>query len=261
MYTSIRGRTLVVSSTYKFLKSLRQRKINVDVNDLVKYKEGLTNLVKEKHISNIIHNYKLQMDNIPFLIVRDLCEILTLYDAFEMYYQFNVPLDEEYVNNLNKQFCKVPYIPKKLKAQIANDKLELLKRFQDPNMEIDAREHLILFRSLVLKFFLQDTKCRENLFKIQNIYLEKKGTHFKKYQIFNKKSLKKGTYYQPFVDLILKFYFHNKLYYETMTDILPIIGYKNHIPVFNPELFGLSKQCYSLQQLKMVNITYMRRFA
>ena len=62
MYTNIRGRTLVVSSTYKFFKSFRQQKINVDVNDLVKYKEGLTNLVKEKHISNIIHNYKLQMD-------------------------------------------------------------------------------------------------------------------------------------------------------------------------------------------------------
>jgi hypothetical protein len=261
MYTSIRGRTLVVSSTYKFLKSFKHRKINIDINDLVKYKEELTNLVKEKHISNIIHNYKLQMDNIPFLILRDLCETLTLYDAFENYYDFNVLLDEEYVKNLNKQFCKVSYIPKKIKAQIVNDKLELLKRFQDPNMVIDAREHLILFRALVLKFFLQDSQCRENLFKIQDIYVEKKRTHFKKYQIFNKKSLKKGTYYQPFVDQILKFYFHNKLYYETMTDILPIIGYKNHIPVLNPELFGLSKQCYSLRELKLINITYMMRFA
>jgi len=116
MYTNIRGRTLVVSSTYKFFKSFRQQKINVDVNDLVKYKEGLTNLVKEKHISNIIHNYKLQMDNIPFLILRDLCETLSLYDAFEMYYEFDVPLDEEWVKNLNKQFCKILYIPKKLKG-------------------------------------------------------------------------------------------------------------------------------------------------
>ena len=41
MYTNIRGRTLVVSSTYKFLKSLRHRKINVDINDLVKYKRKL----------------------------------------------------------------------------------------------------------------------------------------------------------------------------------------------------------------------------
>ena len=256
MYTNIRGRTLVVNRTYKFFKSLRYRHINVDIREFKSYKNKLTNHIKEKHISNIIDDYKLQMDNIPFLILRDLCETLSLYDIFEQYYQLSERLDEEYVKNLNRKFCKVPYIPKKLKAVLANDKLELLRKFQDPNLEIDAREHLILFRSLIIKFFLKDKICRENLFKIQHIYLEQNTTHFKKYEIFNKKNLKKGTYYQPFVNKILKFYFHNKLYFDTMSDILPIIGYKNEIPVFDPNLFGLSKTFYPLRTLKMINVQY-----
>ena len=65
-----------------------------------------------------------------------------------------------------------------------------------------------------------------------------------------------GTYYQPFVNKILKFYFHNKLYFDTMSDILPIIGYKNEIPVFDPNLFGLSKTFYPLRTLKMINVQY-----
>jgi hypothetical protein len=41
-----------------------------------------------------------------------------------------------------------------------------------------------------------------------------------------------------------------------MSDILPIIGYKNEIPVFDPNLFGLSKTFYPLRTLKMINVQY-----
>ena len=262
MYYRYRGRTLVVSRICSFFNCLKNRIIKIDIDDLSKYKTKITQHVKEKYVSDMIHNYKLQMDNIPFFVLRDLCETLTLYDAFEIYYELDEPIDKDYVKMLNRKLSKVSYIPKKIRAQIANDKLDLLKLFQTPNNEMDAREILTVFRALVLRFFLQDIECRENLFKIKYIYIGKRN-YFKKYSIFSKKHLNKKNrdiYYQDFVCKILKFYFHNKLYYETRTNILPIIGYKNNIPIFDPKLISLDTPTYSFRTLQIINTTYMALF-
>ena len=74
MYTRYRGRTLVVSHICCFLSNL---KIKIDIDDLSKYKTKITQYVKEKYVSDMIHNYKLQMDNIPFFVLRDLCKTLS----------------------------------------------------------------------------------------------------------------------------------------------------------------------------------------
>ena len=51
--------------------------------------------------------------------------------------------------------------------------------------------------------------------------------------------IKRGYYYQPLINQILKFYFHNKLYYDPRQEFLPIIGWKNNIPVLDPAMYGI----------------------
>ena len=259
MYYRYRGRTLVVSRICSFFSNLKNRKIKIDIDDLSKYKTKITQYVKEKYVSDMIHNYKLQMDNIPFYVLRDLCETLSLYDIFEQYYQLSERIDEDFIKKLNRRLNQATYIPKKLRAQVANDQLELLKLMEIQGNEVDPREHLTLVRALIMKFFLKDSTLKENLFKMQYVYIEK-GDYYKKCKIYSKKNLKNNCHYQLFIDQLLKFYFHNKLYYETRSNILPIIGYKNNIPIFDPKLMSLNKYMYSLSVLKLTNISYMSLF-
>ena len=77
MYYRYRGRTLVVNRICSFFNCLKNRIIKIDIDDLSKYKTKITQHVKEKYVSDMIHNYKLQMDNIPFFVLRDLCKTLS----------------------------------------------------------------------------------------------------------------------------------------------------------------------------------------
>ena len=236
--------TYLNNKVSRFLNSFGNKNITINVNDFSKYKVNFTEKVKEKYISDIIHNYKLRMDNIPFNVLRDLCEILTMYDVFEQYYEHE-RFTKDYVKKINCRLNQVKYIPRKIKAQIINDKFELLKLMEIPDGEVDPSEHLILYRALIMKFFLRDKTLKENLLKIQYVYIEIDNYNlkysFQKHKIYNKKNfkIKRGYYYQPLINQILKFYFHNKLYYDPRQEFLPIIGWKNNIPVLDPAMYGI----------------------
>jgi hypothetical protein len=69
--------------------------------------------------------------------------------------------------------------------------------------------------------------------------------------------LKKRNFYQSIVYQILMFYFHNNLYYENKREMkLPIIGYKNNIPVLNPKFFNFQEGYSFTRQLirNLVNL-------
>ena len=231
------------------VKKIRSRNIKIDINEFSSYKKKLTEKVKEKSISNIIDNFKHEMDTISYNVIKNLAEILILYNEFEYFYEYLEPMTENDLKTLNERLNQVDFIPKKIKAKIIRDKIELLKVMQRPGYEISPREHLTFYRKIIMNYFLQDENLKKSLSAMKYVYI-KKNNRFVKRQTYRDRNLKRGNYFQQIVNQILEFYFHNKIFYENKRKItIAIIGYENNIPVLNPKFFKIKKERYLIEIL------------
>jgi len=61
---------------------INDRSIKIDIAEFESHERKITEKVKEVGISNIIDDFKHEMDNISYDIIKNLAEILTLYDEF-----------------------------------------------------------------------------------------------------------------------------------------------------------------------------------
>ncbi len=253
------------------VKKIKQRNIKIDITEFDCHKRKIIEEVKEEGISNMISDFILKIDNIPYNIIINLCDILTLYDELEFYYIFSERITQDYLKTLNQRLKQVVFLPRKIKKNIINDISELFRMMSAPGYEIDIKEDLILYRENIMHYFLQNKNLKNNLLKIKYVYICTKidNNNFKKFQIFNNKNLKfqKNDFYQSLINKILNFYYHNNLYfnhnnlyYESKHQISPIIGYKNNIPVFNPKYLCNLKYQYSLDTLKLIHINYISLF-
>tara|TARA_B100002049_G_scaffold230835_1_gene208059 strand:+ start:1065 stop:1838 length:774 start_codon:yes stop_codon:yes gene_type:complete len=248
------------------VKKIKQRNIKIDITEFECHKrkiiEEVKNEVKEKGISNMISDFMLKIDNIPYNIIINLCDILTLYDELEFYYAER--MTQDYLKTLNQRLKQVDFLPRKIKKTLINDFSELFRMMSATGYEIDVKEDLILYREIIMYYFLQNKNLKNNLLKIKYVYICTKidNNNFKKFQIFNNKNLKfeKDDLYQSLINKILKFYYNNNLYYESKQQILPIIGYKNNIPVCNPKYLSNYKYRYSFDTLKLIHINYISLF-
>jgi len=229
---------------YSYLNSkvtkIRGKNIRIDINEFSSYKKIITEKVKEKCISNMIYNLKHEMDNMEYYIIKNLAEILILYDEFEYFYESPIPQEfEDDLKKLNKRLIQVAFIPKKIKAEIIRDKFELLSIMQIHGYEVNSSKYLIFYREIIMYYFLQDENLKKSLSRMKYVYI-KKDNKFVRQQIYCNRNLKKKNHFQPIIEQVLRFYFFNKLYYENKIKI-PVIGYKNNIPVLNPKFFKLEK--------------------
>lgn len=229
------------------------RNIKIDITEFEYHKKEITQHVEEKGIANIINDYKQEMDNIPYITIKNLAEILTLYDELENFYEFLEQPSEEDFNKLNKTVKQISFIPKKVKANIINDMSELFKLMTTPGHEIDAREPLIYYREIIIYHFLENEDLKKSLSMMKYYYI-KKNNKFVKIQMYCNNDLKKGNFFQYIVYKILKFYYYNQLYFPNKHKIQqPIIGYKNNIPVLNPKFFEYQEK-YSFTKNLITNI-------
>ena len=239
-------------------KKIKQRNIKIDIAEFESHKKKITEKVKEKFITNIIDDLKHEMNNIPYYTIKNLAEILILYDDLEEFYQFAVPMTEEEFKEFNTKFKQVDFIPKKIKASILNDNSELFKMMITPGNEIDATEHLIYYREIIMYHFLENEDLKQSLSMMKYYYI-KKNNKFVKKQMYRNNDLKKGNYYQSIANKITEFYYYNNLYcdYDNTAHWLinkremklPIIGYKNNIPVLNPKFFNFQEKYSFTRQL------------
>ena len=237
---------------------INNHSIKIDIAEFESHKKKITEKVKEKFITNIIDDLKHEMNNISYYTIKNLAEILILYDDLEEFYQFAVPMTEEEFKEFNTKFKQVDFIPKKIKASILNDNSELFKMMIIPGNEIDAREHLIYYREIIMSHFLENEDLKQSLSMMKYYYI-KKNNKFVKKQMYHNNDLKKGNFYQSIVHQILMFYYHNNLYCDYDNTAawlinkremkLPIIGYKNNIPVLNPKFFNFQEKYSFTRQL------------
>lgn len=244
---------------------INNRSIKIDITEFESHKKKITEKVKEKFITNIIDDLKHEMNNIPYYTIKNLAEILILYDDLEEFYQFAEPMTEEEFKKFNTKFKQVDFIPKKIKASILNDNSELFKMMIIPGNEIDATEHLIYYREIIMSHFLENEDLKQSLSMMKYYYI-KKNNKFVKKQMYRNNDLKKGNYYQSIANKITEFYYYNNLYcdYDNTADWLinkremklPIIGYKNNIPVLNPKFFNFQEGYSFTRQLirNLVNL-------
>jgi len=193
------------------------------------------------------------MDNIPYNTIKNLAEILILYDDLELFYEFAEPITDEEFKEFNTKLKQVDFIPKKIKASIINDNSELFKMMITPGNEIDAREHLVYYREIIMYHFLENKYLKQSLSMMKYYYI-KKNNEFVKKQMYRNNDLKKKNYYQNIINKILIFYFFN-CYENNYRDKIkqPIIGYKNNIPVLNPKFFKFQEE-YSFLKNLFINI-------
>jgi len=235
---------------------INNRSIKIDIAEFESHKKKITEKVKEKYITNIIDDLKHEMNNIPFNTIKNLAEILILYDDLEQFYEFEEPITEKEFKEFNTKLKQVDFIPKKIKASIINDNSELFKMMTIPDHEIDAREYLVYYREIIMYHFLKNEDLKQSLSMMKYYYI-KKNNKFVKKQMYRNNDLKKGNFYQSIVHQILIFYFHNNLYYENKQEMkLPIIGYKNNIPVLNPKFFNFHEE-YSFTRQLFSSMRYM----
>jgi hypothetical protein len=220
---------------------INERSIKIEIAEFESHKKKITEKVKEKFVTNIIDDLKHEMNNIPYNTIKNLAEILILYDDLELFYEFSRAITEEEFKEFNTKLKQVDFIPKKIKASIINANSELFKMMITPGNEIDAREHLVYYREIIMYHFLENEDLKQSLSMMKYYYIKKKNKFVKK-QMYHNNDLKKGNYYQSIVYPILKFYYQNNLYYENKREMkLPIIGYKNNIPVLNPKFFNFQE--------------------
>jgi hypothetical protein len=228
---------------------INNRSIKIDIAEFESHKRKIKEKVKEEGISNIINNFKNDMDRIPYDDIKNLAEILTLYDEFECFSELQPQMTENDLKKLNKDLFQVDFIPKLVKATIIHDKTELFKHMLIH--DIDAREHLIYYREIIMHHFLENQNLKKSLSLLKYYYI-KKNNKFVRQQIYRLNDLKRGNFFQEIVSKILTFYFHNKLYYENKRKInAPIIGHKNNIPVLNPKFFAI-------REAKFFTFTYVK---
>ena len=247
------------------MKKIRGRNIRIDIGQFESHKKKITEKVKEKFITNIIDDLKHEMNNIPYYTIKNLAEILILYDDLEQFYQFARPMTEEEFKEFNTKLKQVDFIPKKIKASIINDNSELFKMMITPGNEIDAREYLVYYREIIMCHFLENENLKESLLMIKYYYI-KKNNKFVKIQTYCNNDLKKRNYYQSIANKIIEFYYYNNLYCDYDNTAawlvnkremkLPIIGYKNNIPVLNPKFFNFQEK-YSFTRQLFRNIRNM----
>ena len=169
--------------------------------------------------------------NNPRTLDVDLC----LYDELEIFYHLAAPTTENDIKKLNGKLKQVDFIPKKIKEYIINDIFKLFKLMTIPGNAIDVVEVLMYYRNIIMFHSLENENLKESLLMIKYYYI-KKNNKFVKIQTYCNNDLKKRNFYQSIIYKILKFYYHNNLYYKREMK-LPIIGYKNNIPVLNPKFF------------------------
>ena len=246
----------MISYLFNKGKKIRQHNIKIDITKLDCHKRKITEEVKEVGISNIIYDFKHEMDNISFNDIKNLAEILTLYDDLELFYEFNEQMTENDIKKLNKKLKQVDFIPREIKTRIINTILKLFKIMC--GNEIDIREYLISYRDIIMLHFLETKNLKESLSMMKYYYI-KKNNKFVKIQTYCNNDLKKGNDHQSIVNKIILFYYHNNLYcdYDNTADWLvnkremklPIIGYKNNIPVLNPNFFIFQENYSFFRQL------------
>ena len=234
---------------------INNRSIKIDIAEFESHKRKITEEVKEVGISNIIYDFKHQMDNIPYDVIKNLAEILILYDELENFYEYSEPITVNDIKKLNKKLKQVDFIPRKIKANIINEILKLFKMMIIPGNEIDPRESLVLYRDIIMLHFLENKNLKESLSMIKYYYI-KKNNKFVKIQTYCDNDLKN---YQRIINKILRFYYDNNLYcdYDNTANWLinkremklAIIGYKNNIPVLNPKFFKFVKRYSFYRQL------------
>jgi len=221
---------------------INDRSIKIDIAEFESHERKITEKVKEVGISNIIDDFKHEMDNIPFDIIKNLAEILILYDEFEYFYEHEDRMTEDDLKKLNKDLIQVDFIPKLVKASIIHDNLQLFKIIISHGFEIDAREHLVYYREIIMHHFLENENLKKSLSMMKYYYI-KKNNKFVRQQTYRLNDLKRGNFFQEIISKILRFYFHNKLYYQNKRKMkIPIIGFKNNIPVLNPKFFEIKKE-------------------
>ena len=248
----------MISYFYNKVNKIDNRSIKIDIAEFKSNKKKMNEKVKEVGITNIIFDFKHQMDNIPYNTIKNLAEILILYDELENFYEYSEPITENDIKKLNTKLKQVDFIPKKIKANIINDNSELFKMMTTLNHEIDPTEHLINYRKIIMSHFLENEDLKQSLSMMKYYYI-KKNNKFVKKQMYHNNDLKKGNFYQSIVHQILMFYYHYNLYfnYDNTADWLinkremklAIIGYKNNIPVLNPKFFKCAKTYSFYRQL------------
>jgi hypothetical protein len=241
------------------VNKINNRSIKIDIAELKFYKKKMNEEVKEVGISNIIFDFKHQMDNIPYNTIKNLAEILILYDDLELFYEFAEPITDDEFKEFNKKLKQVDFIPKKIKASIINDNSELFKMMITPGNEIDAREYLVYYREIIMSHFLENEDLKQSLSMMKYYYI-KKNNEFVKKQMYRNNDLKKKNYYQSIANKIIEFYF-NYCDYDNTSSLLinkremkqSIIGYKNNIPVLNPKFFNcLEKYSFTRQLFRNI---------
>jgi len=173
------------------------------------------------------------------------------------------PITDEEFKEFNTKLKQVDFIPKKIKASIINDNSELFKMMITPGNEIDAREHLVYYREIIMYHFLENKYLKQSLSMMKYYYI-KKNNEFVKKQMYRNNDLKKKNYYQSIANKIIKFYYYNNLYCDYDNTAvwlinkremkLAIIGYKNNIPVLNPKFFNNCREKDSFTRQLFRNI-------
>jgi hypothetical protein len=234
------------------VNKINNRSIKIDIAEFKFYKKKMNENVKEVGITNIIYDLKNEMDSVPYYTIKNLAEILILYDDLEFFYEYSELTVDDLKEN-NKKLKEVDFIPTRIKANLINDNTELLKMMIIPGNEIDAREHLIFYREIIMQHFLENEDLKNSLSMIKYYYI-KKDNKFVKQQVYHNNDLKKKNYYQNIINKILIFYFFN-CYENNYRDKIkqPIIGYKNNIPVLNPKFFKFQEE-YSFLKNLFINI-------
>ena len=247
-------------SLKSFLKG--HNKINVNIQEfnkqkaqVEKNKKKLNKKVKEQGVGNMIEKMRLDMENLPYSTLKNLVEVLQIYD--EYFYWYNIgqerplPVTAEQVKENTQAMNKVHFLHPATKKLIIKKMKNLHKDMseydqEDENLEIDwsevVYEDILIIQILMMKDFLNNKDSKENLMKMNAIYKHDKNNKYKRTKVFDKKNLKNYNKksikdQKKILSQIFRFYNNSRLW--SKKNKYPIIEMRNKMPVFHPHFFEL----------------------
>ena len=237
--------------------TLNIKEFNKQQSQIKKNEKKLANLTQEAAIARMIGKMQFQMEQAPYYVFKNLCEVLQIYDEYVYWYtpgEPPLPVTNEQAKENSKAINNVKFLSQKTKKKIIATFKELHEEMSDydqdaaiqNNEEIDhqryAEEALWIAQVDIMEDFLKNGNP-DSFMKMHAIYKHDKKNKYRRTKVFDKKNLKNynhndNTNQYKIIEQILKFYDRSRMHFEVMQKWEnPIIKYKNELPVFDPNFF------------------------
>ena len=235
--------------------TLNIKEFNKQQSQIKKNEKKLANLVQEAAIARMILKMKFDMDQAPYYVFKNLCEVLQIYDEYIYWYTAGeppLPVTNEQAKENTKAINNVKFLSKKKKEKIIAEFKELHKEMSDydqdaaiqNNTEVDHKEfalQAVMWAQVdIMEDFLKNGSSK-SFMKMHAIYKYDKNNKYRRTKVFDKKNLKNynnnGNQHK-IIDQILRFYDRSRMHFPKMQKWEnPIVEYKNELPVFDPKFF------------------------